>query len=137
MAPTKVKSLTADQVVQHRTKDSLYLVIHDKVYDVTNGGQEVLIDQGGVDATEAFEEVGHSEEARKTLASLHIGNLRRQAGDEKLLAASGSAFKSYAADTKGGVPAIFQAAIVFAVGVAVFLGWRYLLDQDGTAKSQL
>lgn len=38
----------------------------------------MLIDVGGQDATEAFEDVGHSDEAREVLEGLLIGNLKRQ-----------------------------------------------------------
>jgi cytochrome b involved in lipid metabolism len=59
------------------------MVIHDKVYDCTSfvdehpGGEEVLLDVGGQDSTEAFEDVGHSDEAREILEGLLIGNLKR------------------------------------------------------------
>lgn len=42
------------------------------------GGEEVLLDVGGQDATEAFEDVGHSDEAREILDGLLIGTLKRQ-----------------------------------------------------------
>lgn len=41
------------------------------------GGEEVLLDVGGQDATEAFEDVGHSDEAREILESMLVGNLKR------------------------------------------------------------
>jgi cytochrome b5 len=41
------------------------------------GGEEVLLDVGGQDATEAFEDVGHSDEAREILQGLLVGNLKR------------------------------------------------------------
>lgn len=36
------------------------------------------MDVGGQDATEAFEDVGHSDEAREVLEGLLIGTLKRQ-----------------------------------------------------------
>lgn len=36
-----------------------------------------MLDVGGQDATEAFEDVGHSDEAREILNGLLIGKLRR------------------------------------------------------------
>lgn len=42
-----------------------------------SGGEEVLLDVGGQDATEAFEDVGHSDEAREILDGLLVGNLKR------------------------------------------------------------
>jgi cytochrome b involved in lipid metabolism len=43
-----------------------------------SGGEEVMLDVGGQDATEAFEDVGHSDEARETLDQLLVGSLKRQ-----------------------------------------------------------
>lgn len=43
-----------------------------------SGGEEVLLDVGGQDATEAFEDVGHSDEAREILTGLLIGDLKRK-----------------------------------------------------------
>lgn len=37
-----------------------------------------MLDVGGQDATEAFEDVGHSDEARETLDKLLVGTLKRQ-----------------------------------------------------------
>ena len=42
-----------------------------------SGGEEVLLDVGGQDATEPFEDVGHSDEAREILDGLLVGNLKR------------------------------------------------------------
>jgi cytochrome b5 len=43
-----------------------------------SGGEEVLLDVAGQDATEAFEDVGHSDEAREILSGLQVGKLKRQ-----------------------------------------------------------
>lgn len=43
-----------------------------------SGGEEVLLDVGGQDATEAFEDVGHSDEARETLEKYYVGNVKRK-----------------------------------------------------------
>jgi hypothetical protein len=43
-----------------------------------SGGEEVLLDVGGQDSTEAFEDVGHSDEAREILEGLLVGSLKRQ-----------------------------------------------------------
>jgi cytochrome b5 len=44
---------------------------------LSSGGEEVLLDVGGQDATEAFEDVGHSDEAREILDGLLVGTLKR------------------------------------------------------------
>lgn len=53
----------------------------DVVYDVTKyledhpGGSAVLLEVAGQDATQAFEEVGHSDEAREQLEPFIVGEL--------------------------------------------------------------
>ena len=42
-----------------------------------SGGEEVLLDVGGQDGTEAFEDVGHSDEAREILDGLLVGTVKR------------------------------------------------------------
>nr|XP_014350505.1 PREDICTED: cytochrome b5 isoform X2 [Latimeria chalumnae] len=39
------------------------------------GGEEVLFEQAGGDATESFEDVGHSVDAREMLTQYYIGEL--------------------------------------------------------------
>ena len=69
------------EIKQHNTKKSSWMVIHNKVYDITEfiaehpGGEEVLLDLAGQEATEAFEDVGHSNDARDMLSDMHIGEL--------------------------------------------------------------
>jgi len=128
-SPMKTK-FTASQVVSHRQKEDLYIVIHDKVYDVSKfieqhpGGQAVLIDQGGFDATEAFEEVGHSDFALEILKTYQIGVLNRQPGDEKILHSTGTGYKNYTKDSSNSsqwTPLNLFLAFVFAI--AVYAAW--------------
>ena len=57
------------------------MIIGGKVIDVSKyledppGGEEVLLDRVGQDATEDFEDVGHSQDARKQLATFEVGEL--------------------------------------------------------------
>jgi len=39
------------------------------------GGEEVLLEQGGKDATESFEDVGHSTDAREMMKEYLVGEL--------------------------------------------------------------
>lgn len=39
------------------------------------GGEEVLIEQAGKEATEAFEDVGHSSDAREMMVKYKVGTL--------------------------------------------------------------
>ncbi|KAI8906313.1 cytochrome b5 [Gorgonomyces haynaldii] len=73
--------LTAEQVKAHSTRKDCWMIIDDKVYDVTKfldehpGGEEVLIELAGQDATEAFEEIGHSQDARDLLTKMLVGQV--------------------------------------------------------------
>ena len=53
-----------------------------KYLDDHPGGEEVLLDRAGADATEDYEDVGHSNEARKTLKEFLVGPL--EATEEEL-----------------------------------------------------
>ncbi|KAF8954855.1 hypothetical protein BGZ46_002808 [Entomortierella lignicola] len=76
---SEIKVFTNADLANHSTRDNLYLAIEGKVYDVTKfidehpGGEEVLLDESGKDATEAFEDVGHSDEARDMLTKMFGG----------------------------------------------------------------
>ena len=39
------------------------------------GGPEILLEVAGTDATEAFEDIGHSDDAREAMEPLYIGDL--------------------------------------------------------------
>ncbi|XP_046585217.1 cytochrome b5-like isoform X1 [Haliotis rubra] len=77
----KLKTYRLSEVKQHKDSKSSWLIIHNQVYDVTKfleehpGGEEVLLEQAGDDATESFEDVGHSTDARELMKDYLIGNL--------------------------------------------------------------
>ncbi|XP_043082921.1 cytochrome b5 [Puntigrus tetrazona] len=76
-----VKYYRLSDVEERNSFKSTWIIIHNKVYDVTKfleehpGGEEVLREQAGGDATESFEDVGHSTDAREMASSLLIGEL--------------------------------------------------------------
>jgi len=73
------KKVSHEQLQNHNTKNDLWLAIHGKVYNVTDfllehpGGEEVLLDSGGKEATTNFEDVGHSDDARELLKKYYVG----------------------------------------------------------------
>ncbi|KAL7725941.1 hypothetical protein ACLKA6_017986 [Drosophila palustris] len=81
MASDGEKTFTRAEVAKHNTNKDTWLLIHNNVYDVTAflnehpGGEEVLIEQAGKDATENFEDVGHSNDAREMMKKYKIGEL--------------------------------------------------------------
>lgn len=75
------RTFTLEQIKCHDSSHDLWMVIYNKVYDVTTfasshpGSAEILFDCGGVDATEAFEDVAHSDDAFQMLKPYFIGDL--------------------------------------------------------------
>lgn len=75
------KTFTAEQVAEHNTRDDLWIIYEGKVYDVTQyldehpGGEEVILDCAGADSTDAFNDIGHSEDAKEMLTNLYVGDL--------------------------------------------------------------
>merc|ERR1711977_545884 len=69
------------EVNEHNDGKSCWMVIHDKVYDITKfldehpGGEEVLLELSGQDGTESFEDVGHSTDARDLLEDYYLGEV--------------------------------------------------------------
>uniref|UniRef100_A0A8D0BTS3 Cytochrome b5 type B n=1 Tax=Salvator merianae TaxID=96440 RepID=A0A8D0BTS3_SALMN len=72
---------TLAEVAKRNTDRETWLVIRGRVYDVTRflaehpGGEEVLLEQAGRDATESFEDVGHSLDAQDMLRQYLIGEV--------------------------------------------------------------
>lgn len=75
------KMYTLLEVSQHNNDKDCWLIINGKVYDVTNyleehpGGDEVLLSATGKDATDDFEDAGHSNSARETMEEYYIGDI--------------------------------------------------------------
>ncbi|XP_046456061.1 cytochrome b5-like [Daphnia pulex] len=69
------------QVSWHDRPDDCWIVLNDKVYNVTKlvdghpGGMEVMMEQAGRDATSAFRSVGHSIDAIEQVDEFLVGIL--------------------------------------------------------------
>ncbi|KAI9180299.1 hypothetical protein Ddye_015616 [Dipteronia dyeriana] len=75
------KLYTLAEVAEHNHSKDCWLVIHGKVYDVTKfledhpGGDDVLLSATGKDATDDFEDVGHSSSAKAMMEEFYVGNI--------------------------------------------------------------
>lgn len=76
------KVYTWQEVGKHNTEDNLWIVIHDKVYDVTKyqlqhpGGPIVLSNRAGKHASHAFDLASHSKNAVDNILPRHcIGKI--------------------------------------------------------------
>ncbi|KAK3115320.1 hypothetical protein LTR53_005447 [Teratosphaeriaceae sp. CCFEE 6253] len=138
---SETKELTYSDVAEHTSKKDLYLVVHDKVYNCSSfvdehpGGEEVLLDVGGQDATEAFEDVGHSDEAREILDGLLVGDLKRQAGDPAP-SSSGPTSTSAKPQSASGAAGLGLGvyALILVGGALAFFAYQYL-SSSGQHKS--
>ena len=72
-----------DEVSYHNTREDAWIVIYDKVYEMTDyledgghpGGEDVILEYLGYDATLAFRGVAHSKSALRFLEKYCIGIL--------------------------------------------------------------
>ncbi|XP_058450668.1 cytochrome b5-like [Malaya genurostris] len=75
------KQITLDEVSYHDTPNDCWIVLFDRVYDITSflqlhpGGHDVLLEHAGRDATIAFNGSGHSKAAFASLKMYEIGEL--------------------------------------------------------------
>lgn len=78
---TTPNTVTLAEVNAHNNRNDCWIILHNKVYNVTKflrdhpGGERAILDYAGRDATEAFENVGHSDHAKKLLVEMLVGEL--------------------------------------------------------------
>jgi len=125
--PTKV--VTFAELREHTTRDNIWVLLHSNVYDVTKfidehpGGDEVILSEAGKDATEAFEDVGHSDEARALLPGMRIGEFEKGADPVKV--------KSYQSTANAAAMenAVQQTSNVFyfvpLAAIVAYFAWRF------------
>ncbi|XP_063045078.1 cytochrome b5 [Engraulis encrasicolus] len=116
---SNVKYYTLEEIQAHNLSKDTWLIIHDKVYDITSfleehpGGEEVLLEQAGADASESFEDVGHSTDAREMLEQYYVGELhmndrKKEAKKEVYITTSGDGGSSW---TTWLIPAVAAAVV--------------------------
>ncbi|KAF7784430.1 hypothetical protein Agabi119p4_595 [Agaricus bisporus var. burnettii] len=78
---------TLEQVAQHNSPDSCWVIIQNQVYDVTEflpdhpGGAKIVLKYAGKDATAAYEPIHPKDALEKNLpSSKHLGPISAQAG---------------------------------------------------------
>ncbi|CEO60858.1 putative cytochrome b5 [Penicillium brasilianum] len=134
------KEFTLNEVATHNTKKDLYMVIHDKVYDCTSfvdehpGGEEVLLDVGGQDGSEAFEDVGHSDEAREILDGLLVGSVKRLPGDPAPKAHASTGSSSASSSSSAGGFGVGLYAVILIGGAIAYGAYNYLQAQQQQAQ---
>lgn len=73
------KVFTFSEVSKHNNHKDCWVIIHGKVYDLTDfledhpGGDEALVASTGKNATDDFDDVGHSDNAKSIMGEYCIG----------------------------------------------------------------
>jgi len=123
----QLKKYSLKEVAEHKDKTSTWLIIHDKIYDVTKfleehpGGEEVLLEQAGKDGTEHFEDVGHSTDARTMMKEYLVGELN----DEDKSNSADQGPKKWTEDTNDNTSSWKTWLVPMAIALTASLIFRY------------
>jgi cytochrome b involved in lipid metabolism len=67
-----------EEIAEHNKPGDLWLLIHNKVYDVSTfkhpGGNEILLQNAAMDATTQFEDINHSAKAHELMRKMYVGD---------------------------------------------------------------
>ncbi|XP_015509615.1 cytochrome b5 [Neodiprion pinetum] len=130
---TATKLYSRAEVAKHNHSEDTWIIIHNKVYDVTAflnehpGGEEVLLEQAGIDGSEPFEDVGHSSDARHMMEPFKIGELIEEdrTKSEEKKSRDWSSEKSEDDESSGSWRSWL---IPVALGVLATLVYRYFIN---------
>lgn len=128
------KQLTLEDCKAHNKEEDCWLVISGKVYDVTEfldehpGGFDIVLAATGKDATEDFEEIGHSNAAREMLDKYYVGEFDggKEAANQVNATANSSAQQIKAAKPASSLQGILPFLPVIFVLVAILAGYQFL-----------
>lgn len=107
------------------------MIISGKVYDATSflsehpGGEDILLDASGRDATREFEDVGHSDDARAQLETLLLGNVRPATEDEMRQAAEEAKSRGEVLSKSGSSP-LYKSLAKWLLPIAL-IGLAFLI----------
>ncbi|KAN0060953.1 hypothetical protein ACQY0O_006687 [Thecaphora frezii] len=119
------RTVSMQELAQHNSHENLWLLIDGKVYDVAKfldehpGGDEVLLTEAGKDATEAFEDVGHSDDARALLGPMLVGEI--EGGSTKIK--TKSVARTNESPDQNSNPIFMFIPLLF---LGAYLAWRYV-----------
>ncbi|XP_078336542.1 cytochrome b5-like isoform X1 [Crassostrea virginica] len=80
----RIPEFSRAEVAEHCEIHSCWIIVSDKVYDVTQfiqehpGGLDVIMEYAGRDATVAFMDKGHSKDAWMLLTDFFIGDMVKE-----------------------------------------------------------
>ena len=90
----------------------------------------MLLDVAGQDATEAFEDVGHSDEAREILEGLKVGTLKRVEGDPQPKKASTDKIAAGPGGKSDSGFGVGLYAVILVGGLAAYFAYTFMQSKD-------
>lgn len=126
-----LRLIRLSEIEEHNNEQSCWIILHEKVYNVTSflkehpNGDAVILDKAGHDATDPFEDAGHSGDARELLPQFLIGQVHPDDLGLKVKKSDldETSWKSW--------------LIPVTVGVAITLVYRYYLVSRYSSTSSL
>nr|XP_043639246.1 cytochrome b5 [Erigeron canadensis] len=128
--PTLTKLYTMKEASEHNSPGDCWIVVDGKVYDVSSyldehpGGDDVLLQATGKDATDEFEDAGHSKTARELMETFCVGEL--DTSNIPQLEVVAEKQKSYIPDKLVDLGKQYWVVPAAAVGIAVVVTFVYL-----------
>ncbi|KAK4277425.1 hypothetical protein QN277_015426 [Acacia crassicarpa] len=136
------KVYTLSQVAQHKSTKDCWLVVYGRVLNLTKfleehpGGEEVLLEVAGKDASKEFDTIGHSEGAKKMLSKFQVGVLqghsvqdlggKDDATNESKKEMSAFVIKD---DSSSTFKSLFDFFVPF-MAASLYFGYRYVTRSD-------
>lgn len=115
---------------EHNSAGDCWVVVNGKVYDVSSyleehpGGDDVLLQATGKDATNEFEDAGHSNSARELMESFCVGEL--DTSDIPQLEVISEKQTNYYSEKLVDLSKQYWAVPVAAIGISVVVTFLYL-----------
>ncbi|XP_071689894.1 cytochrome b5 [Rutidosis leptorrhynchoides] len=128
--PTLTKLYSMQEASEHNSAGDCWIVVDGKVYDVSSymeehpGGDDVLLEVTGKDATDEFEDAGHSKSARELMESFCVGEL--DTSDIPQLEVVSKKQNSYIPEKLVEISKQYWVVPVAVVGISVVVTFLYL-----------
>ncbi|XP_042507042.1 cytochrome b5-like [Macadamia integrifolia] len=128
------KRFSLSQVSSHTSAKDCWVIIHGKVYDVSKfleehpGGEEVLLQSAAKgDATEDFDEVGHTTAATAMMTCYYLGDLKDSDSNSDDGAAEEEKYERFVPPKASHQSSlVFMKLIPFLILVMAFAVWDYI-----------
>lgn len=131
---------TQEECLKHTSKDSCWLMIDGRVYDVTTflddhpGGGDILVQSTGKDATDDFEDVGHSKAARRDMKNYLIGTVQGGREASKQAERVQQESRKQAMQFQGGALTTVMQVLLPVIVVLAAVGTRYLTSSSSSSQ---